>query len=342
MSKKVTASANSAPGHGSPKVFTESPKVAPTSQGRALLDLRREFLDELQGANRAASTVWWYEVRLEFFEREMGLTWLSDITRPTFNNYLLRLRAGNLPDSRKKNLSDAYVANHWRAITSFLKWCRRRGYQVDPGLFESDGYRERMAIKQPEVDEKETPRFSADEVEGLRAAATAKGARDALLIELLLQTGIRLSEAAAITLDDFQGPNLRIRKSKKRKMRWPPLPSSLRRQVAAYVAGRDPSGDQHLFLRSDGKPLSWRGIESVLDRIHRMAGVEGLTHKYRHTFAYEWLRRNPGQIEKLREIMGHEDFKTLRRYATFKKEDLAANVDLENPFARPDPPLRVI
>lgn len=342
MSEKGTASANSAPGPRSPKVFTDSPKVAQTSQGRALSELRREFLDELKGINRAQTTLWWYEVRLEFFERQMGLVTLSDITRPTFNNYLLRLRAGNLPNSLQRETSDAYVANHWRAITSFLKWCRRRGYDVDSGLFESDGYRERMAIPQPQVDEKETPRFSADEIADLRQAASTKGPRDALLVELLLQTGIRLSEAAALTIEDIQGPNLRIRKSKKRKMRWPPLPSSLRRQIVSHIAGRDPSGDQHLFLRADGKPLSWRGIESVLDRLHRMAGVEGLTHKYRHTFAYEWLRRNPGQIEKLREIMGHEDFKTLRRYATFKKEDLAENVDLENPFAQAEPALRLV
>lgn len=335
-----------------PKGFEGSPKLPESSQAQAftfkLASLRSEFLSELRNSgNRSANTTWTYGVRLEFFEREMNLAYLEEVTRPVVVEFLGGLRRGSLPDSRKP-ASDSYVANHWRHLVGFLKWCKRRGYPVDDTLFEHDPFsgRTTFALDQPKVDEEEPDRFTPDEIENIRAVASAIGHREALAVELLLRTGIRLNEAVTLKCEDIlgsslkvetweRGGSLRLKRTKKRKFRYPPIPTPVRNQIDSYIKRyRPPSEHDNLFLRADGEPLSKHGFEQMLDRIHRKAGVNhGRAHIYRHTFGTAWLKRNPGQIEKLREIMGHESYKMLRRYARLAAEDLAKNVDKEDPFA---------
>lgn len=334
-----------------PQASRVHPEAAEESQGPSLTALRREFIDELKAANRSQETIDTYMRRLEFFQRNTGAERLDEVVRPLVNRFLLDLREGALPASRKR-ASDEYVANNWRHLVAFLKWCRRRGYQPDASLFELDDFtgRVRFALPQPEVDENEPDRFDYDEIEAIRAVARATGYREQTLVELFLRTGIRLGEAARLRTEDVVGANLRIEylarvgggsagtlrlsRTKKRKLRYPPLPTNLQRILAIYVERHRPvSQYDNLFLRSDGRPLTARGIDSLLDRLHRKAEVTGGAHKYRHTFATAFLRKNPGQLEKLRLILGHEDLKMVRRYARLSAVDLAANIDQEDPFS---------
>lgn len=335
-----------------PKGSRGTPKVTQISQGRAftisLADLRQEFLGELRASgNRSAGTTWTYGVRLEYFERETGIKNLDELTRPVVVKFLGDLRAGTLPDSRKAG-SDAYVANHWRHLVGFLKWCVRRGYPVDPTLFDQDPFtgRTHFSLPEPKVDEQNIKYFTDEEIANIRMAAQSMGPREALAVEMLLRTGIRLSECLNLNCDDVLGGNLRVEswerggalrlnRTKKRKLRFPPLPTAVRNQIDSYVKRYRPASESdRLWLRKDnGQPLSKDGFEQMLDRIHKRAGVTGRAHRYRHTFATAWLRRNPGQIEKLREIMGHESYQMLRRYARLAAQDLSRNIDEEDPFA---------
>lgn len=305
---------------------------------------RRDFLDELrikvETGSRSANTLWTYDKRLEFFERQMGVESWSQVDRPLVSRYLLGLRNGNLPDSRRPS-SDHTIQHHWTHLVSFFKWARRRGYPVDPSLFELDDRgKQRFAIEQPLAEELDPKAWEPWEVTAIRHAAHVVGPRAQLTVELLLRTGVRLSELANIKLDDIQGSNIRIGGSKStrgrkvRTMRYVPLYPEVRNMVQVWVERYRPvSTLEYLLLQLNGKRLTARGIDSMLDRLHAMAGVSsGGAHRYRHTFGTEFLKHNPGQFKKLKDIMGHSDWRTLERYAKYRPVDLADPGD--DPFAR--------
>lgn len=310
-------------------------------------DARREFLADLGTqvalGGKSPNTLWTYEKRLEFFGRQTGVSDLGQIDRAVVHNFLLGVSGGTLPDSRKP-ASQSYVANHWRHLVGFLRWCRRRGYEVDPALFEQDDFtgRTRFSIVEPVVDEAdvEPQPWTSEEVDLIRDAAKVGGARDQVAVELLLRTGMRLSEVANLRLDDVQGENIRVARSKSvrgrrmRVTRWVPNYPALSRMLTAWVQRVRPSCPHEFVLcQADGARLTQRGIDSLLDRIHRRAGVgRGGAQRYRDTFATEFLRRNPAQLKKLKDILGHADYRTVERYAR-----KAVGPDLsrpeEDPFA---------
>lgn len=327
-----------------PKVSGDSPKVARNSQSLTFGEARRVFIEELERAvalgSRSQNTLWTYGKRLEFFERETGVELLADVTPQLVERFLIDLQQGRLPDSRKK-CSSHYAENHWRHLVGFLGWCRRRGYPVSELLFVvgRNGYRSKFSLSPPVLDEPETKTWAQSDVERILEAARSFPPRDQVAVLLLLKSGVRLQELANLELEDVQGPNLRIRRSKSirdrklRVTRWAPLYPDVRKLVEVYIQRYRPASEEpYLLLKEDGSRLTRAGLDSMLDRIHLLAGVRGGAHRYRHTFGTEFLRKNPGQIEKLREIMGHESFKTLRRYARLRPEDLAD--PSEDPFAR--------
>jgi len=60
-------------------------------------------------------------------------------------------------------------------------------------------------------------------------------------------------------------------------------------------------------------------------------GIQVHAHKFRHTFATEYLR-NGGEIERLRRILGHTTYFMVMRYVHLDKGDLGRDFDLWSPF----------
>ncbi len=60
-------------------------------------------------------------------------------------------------------------------------------------------------------------------------------------------------------------------------------------------------------------------------------GIQVHAHKFRHTFATEYLR-NGGEIERLRRILGHTTYLMVMRYVHLDKGDLGRDFDLRSPF----------
>jgi len=104
--------------------------------------------------------------------------------------------------------------------------------------------------------------LSAEQVQALLAAAENPGHR--LLVLLLLSTGLRRSEAAAITLDqlDLEHRQLRVR-GKGNKERMVPLTGEVVEAIQEYLAWRGATQSDHLFISQMwGQPISGA-------RIHR-------------------------------------------------------------------------
>ncbi len=119
------------------------------------------------------------------------------------------------------------------------------------------------------------------------------------LIGLAATTGIRISEALALTLDDITSDGLIIRNSKFGKSRLIALHSSTRETLSRYLQARckEPTGDSHLFVISTGRPPSIRHAHGVFRLLSVRIGIRkagaprGPTfHSLRHRFAVKSLQ----------------------------------------------------
>jgi len=296
---------------------------------RSLVYLRREWLSDLRSENRSTNTIKWYGAKLEYLERQTGIKTLDQLTKGVINSFLAGIADGTLPDSKKQG-SDAYRAGFWRAIKAFIYWCRRNGYEPHHSLLNNE---QKFSLRKPKEEDVIIEIFTPDEVEKMREIAHHIGARELLAVEILLSTGIRMFELVNIELDDIQGSNLKVR-GKGRKVRYPPLPTRLQKMLSVYQRKYRPgSPTDKLFLTDNGQPLSWWGMNSLLKRLQKITGIHIHAHKFRHTFATRYLEKNPGQIEKLRLILGHSDYKVLMRYLHLAgQQAIADSYDEDDPF----------
>ena len=158
------------------------------------------------------------------------------------------------------------------------------------------------------------------EYERLREVAS-HNVRDAAIIELLLQTGITLSELMGLTVSDVDLPDTRhapdvlriVKPGRYHRNRTLPLNWKASARLQAYLGERK-SSCPIVFLTRDGQPLQARGLQKMISRYLCLAGIEGASdNTLRTTFAAHLLRRG-ASLETVQKMMGHADKKTTARY----------------------------
>jgi integrase len=155
--------------------------------------------------------------------------------------------------------------------------------------------------------------LSLAELERLIAAASSP--RDRLLMQLLVETGMRRSEVAALMAGDVDVSRnlIVIRGSKGNKTRLVPV----RRKLAQALVALTPDLEDTLFRSRTGQALGARQINRIVAQAGVRADVRNPNPKYtsvtchllRHSFARHWKRAS-GSIESLSKILGHASVKT--------------------------------
>lgn len=128
------------------------------------------------------------------------------------------------------------------------------------------------------------------------------------LFSLLVSTGIRISEALALQIDDFTSDGLLIRNTKFRKTRLVPLHATVQQAMECYLARRERVGgnDRSLFISMWGTGLPHRTVYAVFLELARSVGLRGgpgnagpCIHDFRHTFAVRALEACQGGKEEI-------------------------------------------
>jgi integrase/recombinase XerD len=159
------------------------------------------------------------------------------------------------------------------------------------------------------------------EIEQLvRVAETRRShnaARDCAILQLLLQTGIRVSELVCLQLADIDVTRdcgtLTIRGHEERSGRRLPLNEAARRALCTYLEQRGLAGASHLFLSREGKPLSIRSVQQIVASLGRAAGLDISARILRDTYA-TLLWRETGDLSLLTERLGHRRLETVLKY----------------------------
>lgn len=141
--------------------------------------------------------------------------------------------------------------------------------------------------------------------------------RDAALIDLLISTGIRIGEAAAITLEDIitsEHTVLIHGKGRKQRLIYISSPTTWNR-LSLLIRERRKSKDIHLFVNRYGKPITIHGIEDIYKKYVKKAQIntKSTPHYLRHTFATNLLA-NGADLRSVQEILGHASVATTQIY----------------------------
>lgn len=173
-----------------------------------------------------------------------------------------------------------------------------------------------------------------EELRRLLAAASRSSQRDATLVVLLANTGLRISEALGLTWADVttadRGAKAIIRHGKGRRYREVPLNLTARsylREWSAVCWPDDPPPEAHVFRGSRGQQLPVRTVQEALYRQSARAGLDPVVtpHVLRHTFC-KMLIDLGVSLDRVATLAGHAWLDSTVRYTLATPEDLAADV----------------
>ena len=156
---------------------------------------------------------------------------------------------------------------------------------------------------------------------------------------LLFSTGIRQHSLMELKIKDLDIDHalLNVRVTKTRKPLMIPLNRSMLHILKDFLKYRQyKTNDDWLFCNVYGDQLKKSTCYHIMYDYNKRRGVETTgIHRYRHTFAKQWIL-NGGNVVTLSRLLGHSNLSTTQNYINLLVSDLATQVneiDLINQFA---------
>lgn len=297
------------------------------------------FIFALAADGYSKSTIDLYRIMLTNLITYLMDCDVADVKNSDLVRYFAFLRTDYIPRRQGDSigpLSGSTLQNHWKAIRRFFRWA-----QEDLGVKNRPDQKLRLPTNNP----REILPLSETDVRSLLEAAeftrfskTIKRSqfrmrrrtadRDAALILLLLDTGLRVGEACRLNIKDVDLENGEIlimpfgNSKRKTKSRVVPIGKSAKRSLWRYLSKREHYEiSDPLFVTLEGKRMTNNAARLLLNDLGDKAGVANChPHRLRHTFAIEYLR-NEGDIFTLQAILGHSSLDMVRHYLQLVKAD---------------------
>lgn len=265
------------------------------------------FERSLRAANKAPRTVDIYgeaaRQLVAFLESASMPTTTTGLAREHVEAYLSDLLARWKP---------ATASNRYRALAQFFR------YLVDEGEMDVSP----MAnMRPPKVPETPVAVLGEDELRALLGAAGGKGfddRRDAAIIRLFIDTGMRCSELATLKVSDLDlDEGVAVVLGKGRRPRACPFGAKTSLALDRYLrvrARHNRAGDSALWLGGKGG-MTDSGVRQMIQRRAQAAGLGHVhPHQLRHTFAHSWLAEGGAEGDLMR-LAGWRSRQMLSRYA---------------------------
>ncbi len=292
----------------------------------------KDFLShKLTIEGKSALTVKEYAYDLQTFFRYI----VSKRDKKPFDAENTDITSVSVEDIRKITISDIYEyllflnnvldnsvrtrARKLASIKSFYKYLNVSVHLINDNIVKD--------LKLPAVP-KTLPRYlELDEAKDLLKSADGKcKERDILILTILLNCGLRVSELKNLKVDDIKGDTILIH-GKGNKERQLYLNEATKNAFLQYIAVRKPakSNYKQLILASNGHEISIGGIQFIVKNLIRKAGLDATkisTHKLRHTAATLMYKYGDVDVKALQEVLGHEHLNTTEIYTHANNEEI--------------------
>ena len=247
---------------------------------------------------------------LDFLQSELKVKITPDfIHRNNIKNFLIHLSQESFdPSSIERKLSTL------RSFFNFLQ--KKLKIKSNPALSLKGPKRKRrlpLILSQDQMKNILEPHLYQEKVAGLR---------DRAIIELLYNTGIRLSEISSLRREDvdFKTGEIRVL-GKGNKERIVPLGENASKTLVEYLDSKDKVSSlknketDFLFLNKYGERLSRRGIARIVKKYGAEVTEDQKTrpHILRHSFATHLLDEGANLLA-VKEMLGHESLSTTQIY----------------------------
>lgn len=219
-------------------------------------------------------------------------------------------------------LSDRSISRALAAIRSFYRFLERRHGLANPRLSLVRGPKLKRTLPRP-VSEQAAQDLIADAETS--ASQDWIGARDAALVTLLYASGLRISEALALTGADNPLPEMLRVTGKGGKQRLVPMLAAARDAIQRYatLCPHALTKENALFRGVRGGPLSARDAQALMARLRGRLGLpsSATPHALRHAFATHLLT-NGGDLRAIQDLLGHESLSTTQAYTSVETQKI--------------------
>ncbi len=280
--------------------------MSPSDRER-LDDLLVSFRRDLRAADRSPRTLKLYSDAVDRFA-----TWLVDRGREPVLAEFTKSAIGAHLGEMLERVTASTTAMHYRGLKRFSRWLVAEDYLPADVM---------IGLDKPKAKEKPVPVLTDADITALLRACegtTFEDRRDLAMIRLLMDCGTRISELANLKVTDVDLRHLDVIHvtGKGGKSRAIPFGAKTGKALERYIRERRTHRDaeaEALWLGQRG-PFSVWGVEDRLKVRARMAGVEDLhAHRFRHTFAADWLASG-GQERDLMRLAGWDSDAMLQVY----------------------------
>jgi integrase/recombinase XerC len=268
------------------------------------------FVNALSGKNRSTATIRAYQTDIQQFISFLHAISVSacapqDVTKVDILEYFSFLS--------KKDLTGVARARKLSAIREYFRFLEGIG-EIEKSP--TNG------VETPKREKNGRQVLRSDEYTKMLSLAGANP-RDYAVLQVFLQTGIRVSELANLRLTDidFIKPAITVR-GKGSVEREIALEKKGVHALKSYLAVRPESVSKRVFLNYQGDPISERGIRKLVVKYRKEAGItkKASCHTFRHTFATCKAEKGVPAYQ-LQQWLGHANLNTTQIYIHLGKQN---------------------
>jgi len=274
----------------------------------------QKFVDDLKKKGRSVSTILAYNNDTKQLVNFLARKKISQSGLVT---------AELIEEFKKLLFEEGYtaksVSRKLNSIKTFFRFLKNnKAIKADPA----------ESVAHPKFETKPPRILSKMEYRALRDAAR-DNPRMSAIIELLLQTGIKIGELGRLEMDNISEKEIKIKAYESHEGRSVPLNKPARKALERYLEIRPATRTKAVFVTRPGRPFLVRNIRTAIDRYFRLGGIKNAkVNSLRHTFIAHQLASG-ASVTLVQKLVGHKRLSTTEKYLDLVEKKEEETVKLE-------------